>query len=161
MNMFLLDLDPCKNAQYHVDKHMKLILEAMQMICTTFHLQGIKAPYAQTHRNHPCTIFTRTSKENFQFVVDYVFALSEENIVRYDKVHASSLLLKWVETNKHLLSFPKTKLTDFALAMPDQYKTSDPVMSYRQYYLSEKNHLFKWTNRDAPDWIADQLNTSV
>ena len=153
--MFLLDLDPDKNAQYHVDKHMKLILEAMQMICTTFHLQGIKAPYAQSHYNHPCTIFTRTSKENFQFVIDYVFALSKENIVRYDKVHASSLLLKWVETNRHLLSFPKTGLTDFALAMPDQYKTSDPVTSYRQYYLSEKKHLFKWTNRDTPDWITD------
>ena len=154
MNLFILDLDHDKNAEYHVDKHMKMILEAMQLICTTFHLQGIKAPYACTHINHPCTIFTRTSKDNFQYVIDYVFALSKENIIRYDKVHASSLLLKWVAENRHLLSFPKTGLTEFALAMPDQYKTSDPVQSYRNYYIGEKQHIFKWTNRTKPNWIV-------
>jgi hypothetical protein len=154
MNLFILDYDIDKNAQYHVDRHMKMLLEAMQLICTTFHLQGIKAPYACTHINHPCSIFTRSSKDNFQYVVDYVFALSKENIVRYDKVHASSLLLKWVANNRHLLSFPKVGMTEFALAMPDQYKTSDPVQSYRNYYNGDKRHIFKWTNREQPDWIV-------
>jgi len=153
MNLFILDYDIDKNAQYHVDKHMKMLLEAMQLICTTFHHQGVEAPYRSTHVNHPCSIFTRSSKDNFQYVVDYVFALSKENIIRYDKVHASSLLLKWVANNRHLLSFPKVNMTEFALAMPDQYKTSDAVKSYRNYYNGEKTHIFKWTNRKQPDWI--------
>jgi hypothetical protein len=153
MNLFILDDCLEKSASYHVDRHMKMLLEATQLICTTFHLQGVKAPYACTHQNHPCAIFTRTSKDNFQYVIDYIMALSVENIIRYDKVHKSSLLLKWVEENRHLLSFPKVGMTPFALAMPDQYKTEDPVTSYRSYYLNEKKHLFKWTNREKPDWI--------
>ena len=153
MNLFILDYDIDKNAQYHVDKHMKMLLEAMQLICTTFHLQGINAPYRQTHINHPSSIFTRSSSDNFQYVIDYVFALSKENLIRYNKVHKSSLLLKWVADNRHLLSFPKVGMTEFALAMPDQYKTSDPVQSYRNYYNGEKKHIFKWTNREQPDWI--------
>lgn len=154
MNLFILDDDIDKNAQYHVDRHVgKMLLEATQLICTTFHLQGIKAPYAPTHYNHPCSIFTRTSKDNFQYVIDYIYALSKENIYRYDKVHKSSLILKWVEENRHLLSFPKAGLTPFALAMPEQYKTSCPVDSFRAYYKNEKQHLFKWTGRNRPDWI--------
>lgn len=149
----ILDYDLEKCAEYHVDKHMKLLLEATQIVCTTFHLQGVNAPYLPSHINHPCSIFTRASKDNFQYVLDYIKALSVENIVRYDKVHKSSLLLKWVEDNRHLLTFPKVGMTQFALAMPDQYKTSDPVASYRAYYNAEKRHLFKWTNRDKPEWI--------
>ena len=154
MNLFILDYDFEKLAEYHVDRHVgKQLLEAMQLICTTFHLQGIKAPYACTHINHPCTIFTRTSKDNFNYVCEYVYALAKEFTYRYNNIHKSSLLLKWVWDNQHLLSFPKTGLTDFALAMPDQYKTSDPVQSYRNYYNGDKTHLFKWTARDKPEWI--------
>lgn len=153
MNLFILDDDIDKSAQYHVDRHMKMLLEATQLICTTFHLQGIKAPYAATHYNHPCSIFTRTSKDNFQYVIDYIYALSKENIYRYDKIHKSSLLLKWIADNRHLLSFPKVGLTPFALAMPEQYRTSCPIESYRRYYKAEKSHLFKWTKRDKPEWL--------
>jgi hypothetical protein len=155
MNLFILDLDPDTNAQYHVDRHCsKMILEAMQLLCTTFHLQGIEAPYKMTHQNHPCTIFTRTSKNNFDLVVNYVYALSKEFTYRYDNIHKSSLLLKWVWENESKLSFPKKELTPIALAMPDQYKTDDPVQSYRNYYLGEKQHIFKWTNRTKPNWIV-------
>lgn len=154
MNLFYLDRDPDTNARYHVDKHCaKMILEGMQLLCTTFHLQGIEAPYKMTHKNHPTAIFTRASFENFDFVVQYVYALAKEFTYRYNNIHKSSLLLKWVWDNQHLLTFPKVGMTEFALAMPDQYKTSDPVQSYRNYYNGEKNHIFKWTNREQPDWI--------
>ena len=154
MNIFLLDRDPDTNAEYHVDKHCsKMILEGMQLLCTAFHMQGIEAPYKKTHQNHPCAIFTRESFENFDFVVQYVYALSKEFNYRYNNVHKSSLLLKWVWDNQHLLTFPKTGLTQFPLAMPDQYKTSDPIESYRNYYMGEKQHIFNWTGRDKPNWI--------
>jgi hypothetical protein len=133
-----------------------MILEAMQLICTTFHLQGIKAPYACTHINHPCTIFTRTSKDNFNYVCEYVYALAKEFTYRYENIHKSSLLLKWVWDNQHLLSFPKTGLTEFALAMPDQYKTSDSVESYRKYYFFEKGHLACWKTRNTPHWYNEE-----
>ena len=154
MNLFYLDNDTDTNARYHVDKHCsKMILEGMQLICTTFNLQNIASPYKTTHINHPTCIFTRTSKNNFDLVVDYVYALSKEFTYRYDNVHKSSLLLKWVWENESRLSFPKQESTSIALAMPDEYKTSDPVQSYRNYYNGAKQHIFKWTNREKPDWI--------
>ena len=36
MNLFILSLDPAKIAEYMMDKHIaKIILEAVQMLCTT------------------------------------------------------------------------------------------------------------------------------
>jgi hypothetical protein len=48
-------------------------------------------------------------------------------------------------------------ITTPALAMPDQYKTSCPVESYRNYYINEKNHIAEWKNRDIPYWFEEEL----
>jgi len=38
------------------------------------------------------------------------------------------------------------------LAMPDQYKSDDPIESYRNYCIHEK-HYAKWEKgRDKPEW---------
>jgi len=153
MNLFYLDEDHQINAQYHVDKHMKMLLEATQLLCTAYHLQGYEAPYRKTHQNHPSAIWTRQSAENFQWVLDYAWALSRENTFRYGKEHKSTTVLKWATDNAHVLSFPKTGLTEFALAMPDEYKTSCPIESYRNYYRDGKSHLHSWKNRSKPEWI--------
>jgi hypothetical protein len=156
MNLFYLDYDIELNAQYHVNAHViKMILEGSQLLHTQFHLQGIDAPYKPTHRNHPTSIWVRESMDNFQWTINYVLALAKEYLYRYNKVHAcmSPKVMGVVLQNAHRLTFPKTGLTPFTLAMPDQYKTSDPVGSYRRYYNAEKRHLFTWKNRDVPNWI--------
>ena len=62
MNLFYLDKDLKVNAESHVDKHVgKMIMEAVQLVCTAFHLQDIEAPYKKTHPNHPSAIWTRNS----------------------------------------------------------------------------------------------------
>ena len=43
-------------------------------------------------------------------------------------------------------------------AMPDDYKVdrSEPdytIKSYRAYYNGAKTNMFKWKNRDVPEWI--------
>jgi len=45
-------------------------------------------------------------------------------------------------------------MTNFALAMPDEYKVDCPVQSYRQYYWLDKRNAFKcvWTKRETPYW---------
>lgn len=157
MNLFVLDNDFDKCAEYHVDRHVgKMLLEATQLLCTTFHINGVTAPYKPSHNNHPCAVFTRESKENFDWVIQYAFALAKEFIYRYDKVHKSSEVLGWCMKNKHLLTFPKQSLTPFALAMPDQYKTNDPVESYRNYYFFGKGHLAAWKGRAIPFWYNDK-----
>ena len=153
MNLFYLDKDFEKCAQYHADKHMKMLLEATQLICTTFHLQDINAPYRKTHQNHPSAIWTRQSKENFEWVINYADALAREYTFRYGKRHKSTDILAWAQLRKNSLVFRDRGLTPFALAMPDEFKTSCPIESYRNYYREEKRHLHFWKNRPIPDWI--------
>jgi hypothetical protein len=44
--------------------------------------------------------------------------------------------------------FLKEGLTQFALPMPDKYKTADPIESYRNYYMSEdKQRFVTWHKR--------------
>ena len=153
MNLFYLDESPEKCAAYHVDKHMKMLLEACQLLCTTFHLQDIEAPYRKTHENHPSAIWTRTSRANFEWVISYATALAKEYSFRYDKRHKSTDVLEWAKNRKDSLVFPREELTQFALAMQEQYKTNCPIQSYRNYYLGEKTHIFNWTKRPTPEWI--------
>ena len=50
--------------------------------------------------------------------------------------------------------FEKEGLTPFALAMPIEYKTDDPVISYRNYYMSEeKQKIGSWKKKsENPEW---------
>ena len=45
MNLFILSLDPAKIAEYMMDKHIaKIILEAVQMLCSTKRLLDADEP---------------------------------------------------------------------------------------------------------------------
>ena len=99
MNLFYLDQDLDKCAEYHVDKHIvKMPLEVAQLLCTAIwvdkhlgfipralekderdHLNALKkeikhlppeerplTPYLPMMYNHPCTIWVRSSLDNFE-----------------------------------------------------------------------------------------------
>ena len=53
-------------------------------------------------------------------------------------------------------AFEEVGLTPFALAMPDKYKSDDPVLSYRNYYMSEeKQKIASWCKkRGKPAWYV-------
>jgi hypothetical protein len=53
---------------------------------------------------------------------------------------------------------PNRGLTEFAQAMPEQYKTmGDPVLAYRKYYVNEKSKFAKWTCNPEPVWYTAML----
>ena len=46
-----------------------------------------------------------------------------------------------------------TSMTDFAQAMPDEYKDEDAVTAYRTYYINDKQRFAKWEKGvPTPDW---------
>lgn len=186
MNLFYLDNDIDKCAEYHVDKHIvKMILEAAQIICTnlwvdktfgyvpramnkeenaalTQYRRDVKAgmeryfPYMPTMHNHPSTIWARTSLENFYWTHCYAHALAEEYRYRYGKDHKSF----WEVINK--LPEPKHMkdigFTTFGLAMPDELKDYDnPIDSYRKYYMLDKGTFADWKFRNKPDWWDESV----
>jgi hypothetical protein len=158
MNIFVLDEDPQVAALYHGDKHVvKMILETAQLLSTAHHCYNSSiAPlvYKKTHVNHPSTIWVRTNSTNYTWAYALLQSLLKEYTYRYGKIHSTSKLL---EKLSHLPEgIPITsKLTPFALAMPNQYKIpGNAVESYRQYYIHEKKSVWSWKNREKPSWMV-------
>lgn len=80
--------------------------------------------------------------------------LSKEYTHRYGKHHKSSDVIQWC-----MLNLPPIKDIGFTkppLAMPEEYKVNDYVLSYRNYYVGAKSGFSTWKNRDTPDWFLNQ-----
>lgn len=154
MNIFALSMDVKEAAEYHVDKHIvKMPLETAQMLCTNLNLISIETPYLSVHKNHPCTIWARQSQHNFLWLCDLGEALCAEYTFRYKKTHKCESVIDFCR--KYYIYFPPVKMTDFAMAMPDEYKCSNPILAYRKFYNMGKRHLHSWTDRPTPRWIVN------
>lgn len=174
MNIFVLDFDLDKCAEYHIDKHIvKMPLEAAQLLCsaywtslydyipklmTPFQRQAIQALqtdefYKLTHYNHPCAIWARTSLDNFEWLHCYANALNDEYGYRYGKSHKSlEVVNRLPEPN-----IPRIGLTPFAQAMPEKLKSDNVIESYRMFYMLDKGPFATWKYRDKPSWWNDEI----
>ena len=176
MNIFYLDHDHTKCAEYHCDKHVvKMILEYSQLLSTAHRMLDGKEKtvqtdtgkrkrwilddtemestlYLATHHNHPSAVWCRQSRENYQWLYGLLVALHDEFSYRYNKVHASSKLLPLLScTPKNIKDTPFFEPTP---AMPDHCKVpGDSLASYRLYYKLEKQHILGYTSRLEPDWL--------
>lgn len=152
MNIFVLDHDISRCAQFHCDRHVsKMILESVQMLCTALNEKGFHTPYRSTHSRHPCVLWVGESYDNFEWLSNLALALNEEYRFRYqrDRDHASIAVLREIGD----LRFRSVGLTEFAQAMPEQYKVpNDAVQAYRAFYLAEKSGFAQWTRRPEPPW---------
>ena len=155
MNIFILDNEIEKCAQYHCDQHVvKMILESVQMLCTALNKKGFTTPYNSTHIKHPCVLWVEESFENFTWLQNLAIALNTEYRFRFerDSDHKSIFVLNEISNYK----YDNRGLTEFAQAMPDKYKIpGNAVKAYRQFYLGEKMKFAKWTRRHSPEWIHE------
>jgi len=104
MNLFFLDIDPKKCAEYHCDKHVvKMILEIVQMLYTAHHKLGTVLPknsYRPFNPQHPTAVWIRLCVENYTYAADVAFYLCEEYRIRYNRVHSCESHLIWLRDNK-------------------------------------------------------------
>jgi hypothetical protein len=154
MNIFALDSDPVRAAEYMCDKHVvKMALETAQLLCTALAQHGAEElPYKPTHRNHPCTIWAAESRANFLWLAEHGDAICREYSKRYGgREHKSRAVI--VRAAEQSAKIPERSLTRFAQAMPDQYKNADPVAAYRAYYIGDKARFASWrAPAVVPDW---------
>lgn len=174
MNIFVLDLDPYITARYHCDQHVtKMILESAQLLSTEAHRLGVahKDSYKPTHQNHPCTLWLRNGPMPAHWLHNLICGLSMEHRKRFGTAHKS----EWIgrkaaakiwdyyryipKADKYIIE--QASELDFALAMPDKFKTTDPVESYREYYKAknlqwqvDSKEAMRYTNTDRPDWLV-------
>jgi hypothetical protein len=153
MNIFYLDKNTTKCAQYHNDKHVvKMILETAQLLCGSHWMTNGEAPYRLSHKNHPCSIWVRQDLNNYLWLCDLGIKLCWEYNHRYGKTHMTYDTLLWCAENHPKI--PNEKFTNPPLAMPDEYKELCHVQSYRNYYIGEKRDFSTWKNRDIPNWFV-------
>ena len=165
MNLFILSENQEECVKLMMDKHIiKIILEAAQMLSTNKRILDPEnlheyndIVYKQTHMNHPVTKWVRESFQNWCWTIKLCEEMHREWQYRYNhhKQHKSFIIIEYLRDNPPPLSnFIKNEFTKFALAMPDEYKTTSPVESYRNYYNSpDKKKIASWKNRPVPEWF--------
>ena len=155
MNIFYLDNHPDDAAEMHCDKHcVKMILEYAQMLSTAHRELDGNVPdilYKSTHKNHPSTIWTRSSKQHYDWLFRLFRMLSAEYTLRYGKIHKT-----WGKLGKILETAPKNIVengwSDPPQCMPDHCKKPDTIDAYRNYYLTEKASFSTWNYSKQPTW---------
>ena len=119
--------------------------------------------YKKAYENHPRTIWAREATANYAWLYAHFDALNEEYKYRYGRDHAS--YIKLAEALSRVpMNMPQAEQTPIRLAMPDQYKSDDPIESYRNYCIHEK-HYAKWEKgRDKPEcrnFIRSSMKQSI
>ena len=168
MNIFVLDTDPRAAARMMCDKHIpKMIVESAQMMASALRRHGLGdddlpntrrgTPYKGGYPHHPCTRWVGDSYRNFIWLYQHGETLSREYIKRFGKKHRTQRSIREMhqvfDEKHHTFDFPEVGLTPFAQAMPDEYKNTDVVKAYRDYYKADKSHFAKWDKgTPAPNW---------
>lgn len=165
MNIFVLDNDPMKAAQYAVDRHVvKMPTETSQLLITRLaeekHIQpplnksgNIFRPLSKAHLKHPCYLWLKESDANFRWLVQFGRFQCAEYTYRYGRRHFSENYIDFAARHLHL--FPANdELTEHKQAMPEYLRNADVVTAYRNYYLREKHYLFNWKKRERPFWTS-------
>lgn len=95
MNIFATSDCPVRSASYLDDKRVvKMVLESAQLLSTAMTLTGGTGPYRVTHTNHPCSLWARSSRVRYLWLLDHFVALCDEYEARYNKLHACE---KWTQ----------------------------------------------------------------
>lgn len=177
MNIFVLDLDPAKCAEYHCNAHInKMITEHNQILGSIAYTargvhrkaditsdfidrnfqgfprsqEGRPHPYGIGYRNHPCTQWAAKSLANYRWLCELTAEMCYEYTRRYGRKHVGEEICRWYATNHPEL--PMLGITPFAQAMPESCKNPDPVKAYRRYYQEYKARFAKWPPGKTPDW---------
>ena len=162
MNVFYLHHLPTIAGSMHCDKHVgKMLIESCQLLATAHHHfdNGDAVTYRPTHKNHPSAIWVRQSRLHYDWVVELGLTLGRQFKLRYLKLHKSHQVLVDQLTQAPPAMYKLPLLWQPPpLAMPDDYKSSDHVESYRKYYASKLQTMpmvyFKG-NKPPPMWLSD------
>lgn len=174
MNIFVTSNCPYESAMALDDKRVnKMILESAQMLCTALYEHGgvtidngscvftdtNERAYKPTHKNHPCNVWCRETRTNYNWLLKHFKALYKEYNMRRGKVHASSKLYDSLRDFAHYI--PEGDITPFANCAARQdmdinYKHLDDACEAYKLYLCDRwdrdKLIPKWTNRGAPTW---------
>lgn len=176
MNIFFLSSNPTDCAIQHIDKHVvKMILEYGQLMSTAHrvldgtpytdktinnrNIQRWKLPdhrdeimWKASHVKHPSGLWVRQSESHYTWLYALWNELLKEYTYRYEKIHSAERMKVVFLTPPN--NIPKLGwVSDPTPAMPDEYKTTSSIESYKNYYKGSKKSFASWKNRPTPIWF--------
>jgi hypothetical protein len=154
MNIFATSNCPIESAQFLDDKRcIKMCLETAQLLSTALRVNGYKGDdiYKIAHLNHPSSVWCRTTRGNYKWLLEHFRALCDEYNRRTGKIHASSKLLPIFEDNTGLI--PEGEQRPFSNNARNLTKGVDfthetnTIIAYQLYLGS------RWeTDKREPKW---------
>lgn len=152
MNIFATSKSAIQSAEYLDDKRVvKMVLETAQLLATSINLCGGKATYKSTHINHPCSIWARTSKSNYIWLMMHFNALLAEYSKRFSKTHKCAQYFdEFMEGSKLI---PEGSLTEH----PNCTIFKDEKDVYKAYRMYMEH---KWKNdKITPRWFKNTVRS--
>lgn len=142
MNIFVLHKNPIEAAHLvPISVASKMALEAAQMLAVGCSRHNLAMPHKKdgdeysrkNHQHHPCTKWVCQSLSNMSWTVHYGLELCRLHKEHFNKLPVHTNALTEVAEQLRELDAIWTKHTPFYLEMPDEFKTTDVVESYRAY----------------------------
>lgn len=178
MNIFVLDTEPEKAAEMHMDKHVvKMCVEYAQILATAARLMGFpNNGYRDTHQNHPCVRWAAEDIRHWSWLHRLLCETAKEYTKRYGKTHKS-----YVDTQQWLQDPSVSVLrqstlrrlptpSSFVLAIPEELRgvtvragAKLTVAMYREYYHTKRSFATWKKPGRVPAWwqTAEQLELEV
>ena len=161
MNIFAIEgdvetgeIDWVKSAQSQDNlRVVKMILESCQILSTVLNEQGLDAPYRSFNPKHPSCLWAAESAANFMNLALHCEAMITEYSQRFGKIHKCAAVLNKIVSMFDADLFPTTKCTPLRLAMPDEFRSDNPVVSYRKFYASKPR--LRYPVDKIPSWVYD------
>ena len=174
MNIFCTSVDPITSAQELCDQHCrsKMQIESAILLKHCFSNETLKyAPPTKKgtprksgkgYYNHPCSVWTRESKANFEWLVEHALEMFNERDFRWPNSsgHFTKSFIEWCKDNIDQTEHCKgIKLTPFAVAINPESKCKTvpgfekmSVQEKYQHYIKLDKDFATWTSRSKPSW---------
>lgn len=186
MNLFFLDKDIDKAAEYHIDRHVtKMQLEAAQLLATTLWIDKEIGFVPEKVNSEQLAHLKKVMAEQP--------SIENRTFVRYKMTHPNhpSAIwtrqsldnFEWVSVYVNALNeesqyrgykphascaeankmpsptcLPRVGLTPFMCAMPEELKLPDPIEAYRLFYHLDKAAIpATWKVRGPPSWWNEDI----
>jgi len=174
MNIFCTNADPIIAARELCDQHCrsKMQIESAILLQHCFSNDVLRdAPLTKKgavrksgkgYYNHPCSVWVRESKANFEWLCAHALEMFSERDYRWPQsaLHFTKTFIEWCRDNIGRVQHCKgTRLTPFAVAIKPQARCREGkgfdqmsvIEKYQQYIRLDKPFA-TWTKRLRPAW---------
>lgn len=146
------EIDWTASARSHDNYRLsRSLIVTTQIVSAILIEHGFKTKVKPISHNHPLYLWTVESSANVNNIFCFGDGLFNEFYLRFNKDHKSGKLLQEMRRDINLIKFEDNGNTSFPLAMPDEFKTSDIVQSYRNFWVSKEK--MRYPKKKVPDWF--------